>query len=389
MRIVQVSTFPPMRCGIGDYTADLCGALVQTESDLTIDVFTYENGGSEIPWQRPHLTVHRLLSRGLRLRSLSQVLRRLQPDVVHVQMSTFLHPLGVYAGIRRHAKSPIVSTVHDVPEGWRLAYTFPAMRTLYEVASTNIVHSDSVADSLVVNHKVTRSKILKLPHGVDTHRFSPSARDATIRRKYGLAGGRLALFFGFLRPGKGLETLLRAWRVARPTDAELVIVGGIPSRPRRYNFLLQNEADYYGKLRLFASELNLRNLKFLGYVPAPDIPHLLSEADIIVLPYEKNFTQSGPLHKSMAAGKAILATDVPGFRALITSGNNGLLVPPGNEVAIADGLNLLLSDPDLRQRLGGAARQVCISQFDWSIVARRTLAVYKHSLMGRDRNSAG
>lgn len=116
------------------------------------------------------------------------------------------------------------------------------------------------------------------------------------------------------------------------------------------------------------------------HVPRRRWPKLFAEASVVVLPYESGVSQSGPLHKALASGRAILATDIPTFNTVIDSGVNGLLVSPGNEEALAGGLRMLLSDPSLWDSLGKFARSTAVSRLDWSLVVGQTLAVYESLL---------
>jgi glycosyltransferase involved in cell wall biosynthesis len=380
MKIVQISTFHPDRCGIGDYTFDLCNALLKSDPGLHIDVLTYKSDRKQKVDNRENLRVHYVLPRRITSGHINKELQHIQPEIVHVQSSTFLHPLDLYRSLGSCRKRQLVATVHDAPKGLRLAYTFPSLRTLYDSASSIFVHSNLVAETLMKHHGVPIHKINTIPHGVDTRRYAPVSQDSGIRDKYSLGDSVLVVFFGFVRHGKGLEVLMKAWKLIETTDAALVIAGGTPSRSRRYYFLLRSDKEYYDHLRSFASQLELQNVHFLGFVPEDDVPKLLAEASVIVLPYEGSFAQSGPLHKSMAAGTAILATDVSGFNNIIVNGINGMLVPPGSVEELAFGLETLLSDPPLREELGRAARSTAVTCLDWSSVAAQTIAVYRSLL---------
>lgn len=118
-------------------------------------------------------------------------------------------------------------------------------------------------------------------------------------------------------------------------------------------------------------------VKWLGHVP--DMPALYRKCHIVCLPsYREGMPKS--LLEACAAGRPIVATDVPGCREVVRHGENGLLVAPRNVEALADGLAQLLSDSSLRKRMGAVGRQRAEAEFDVRAVVRATLDVYQSML---------
>jgi glycosyltransferase involved in cell wall biosynthesis len=112
----------------------------------------------------------------------------------------------------------------------------------------------------------------------------------------------------------------------------------------------------------------------LGHVEAVD--DLMAEATLVVLPtYREGVPRT--LLEAAAMGKPIVATDVPGCREAVIHGVNGLLVPARDPQALADAIERLLRDADLRARMGRAGRQKMVLEFDDQEVARRTANVYQ------------
>jgi glycosyltransferase involved in cell wall biosynthesis len=118
-------------------------------------------------------------------------------------------------------------------------------------------------------------------------------------------------------------------------------------------------------------------VKWLGHVP--DMPALYRKSHIVCLPsYREGMPKS--LLEACAAGRPIVATDVPGCREVVRHGENGLLVAPRNVAALADGLGQLLADSSLRKRMGAAGRQRAEAEFDVRAVVRATMDVYQSML---------
>jgi glycosyltransferase involved in cell wall biosynthesis len=115
-------------------------------------------------------------------------------------------------------------------------------------------------------------------------------------------------------------------------------------------------------------------LEWLGHVD--DMPDLLRSVDVVVLPSYREGLPKG-LIEAAACGLPLVATDVPGCREVVTDGVDGLLVPVRDSGALASAIERLCEDPALRKRLGDAARQKALAEFDERIVLEQTIAVYK------------
>lgn len=377
-RVLMVSTFPPRRCGIGDYTADLALALSRS-GRVHLRVLTYSDGLNPTTGQENGVELSRGLDNKPRVQSLVSEIAAFKPDLVHLQSSSFLHPPGVNRSIARACNVPLMITAHDTPRSWRVFYTIRSLRDLYRKSTRVLVHSPSTRRILTHFHGVENSKIMNLPHGVDVERYSPDARRDDALARYGLDGQRFVLFFGFLRPGKGLPTLLKAWARVEKTvpDATLVIAGGTPSKTRRYLFNLRNEADYPGQVMEHARSLGIGNrVRLTGYVADEHVPGLLASAAAIVLPYEGPYSQSGPLHKALGSGRPIIASSVLGSTELLEDGRTALLTPPNDTQALASALHRILTDHELAERLGHDARKMAEDRLSWAKLAHTTSDVY-------------
>ena len=165
----------------------------------------------------------------------------------------------------------------------------------------------------------------------------------------------MVLCFGLLRPYKGVDVLLEAWRGI--ADAELWIVG----RPR----------FDIGPLRA-AAPANVRWLP--RFVSDGELAACFRRADIVVLPY-REIDQSGVLATALAFGSPLVLTDVGGFPEVAQAGA-ARLVPPADPASLRRALLELLGDHDARQRLSAAARSLAAGEWSWDRVAQRTQAVY-------------
>ncbi len=379
MKVLHVTTFPPRRCGIGDYAADLTLSLSRIP-DLEIRILTYSDGFAPVIHRGNGIEVSRRLQGRFLKRRIIAELRAFEPDLVHMQSASHLHPVTVNEGVAEACEVPLVTTVHDAPVSWRVFYTIRGLRKIYNKSSSILVHSAGVTRTLSDFHHVGTHKIMEVVHGVDLDKYSPHAPREEALRTYALEGQRIVVFFGFLRPGKGLETLLAAWSKIESSfaDVVLVVAGGVPSEVRRYDLLLRSEADYPEKVRGLATRLGISNrVVFTGYVHPSLVAGLLASSEVAVLPYDGGLPQSGPLHKALACGCAVVATEVAGFREVLEAGKDGLLVPPGEPERLGEAIKVLLDNPDRAQQLAKRAREKAEKQLGWSVAADRTLGIYR------------
>ncbi|MBS1868688.1 MAG: glycosyltransferase family 4 protein [Actinobacteria bacterium] len=286
-------------------------------------------------------------------------------DVVHFQWLT-VQPLDVRLpplarGARgRVRRPPLVLTAHDVlprePRPGQLA----AQRRLYERVEAVVVHSEHGAARLRDELGVDPARVHAIPHGAFTH-LAELPDPAPLPPELAAVESPVVLCFGLLRPYKGIDVLLEAWRGI--VDAELWIVG-LPKMD-------------VGALRAAAPP----NVRFVTrFVADREIPAYFRRADLVVLPY-REIDQSGVLFTALAFGAPLLLSAVGGFPEVAASGA-AELVPPGDAAALHDALTRLLADPAARERLASAARAAAATTYAWDAIAAQHLALYE-ALVGR------
>jgi phosphatidyl-myo-inositol alpha-mannosyltransferase len=121
-------------------------------------------------------------------------------------------------------------------------------------------------------------------------------------------------------------------------------------------------------------------VRALGRVGDGELRRELARADVLAAPSLGGESFGVVLLEAMAAGLAVVASDVAGYRAVLPAAA-GRLVPPGDPAALAEALSELLADGALRARLGEAGRRLS-AEYAWPRIAERTLAVYRRVLAG-------
>jgi len=196
------------------------------------------------------------------------------------------------------------------------------------------------------------------------------------------SGVDLQLFYPGIEPGGVPQVVLPA-RMLR--DKGVVEFAGaarlLRSRGITARFLLAGMCDEENPAGLGLHELQRleqhTGVEWLGHVD--DMAALYRSASVVCLPsYREGLPKA--LLEACAAGRAIVTTDVPGCREVVTDGVNGLLVKPRDVLSLAEALARLLGDPQLRLRLGAAGRQRAETEFDLQLIVRATLELYRELL---------
>ena len=360
VQVVDPSAFTP------PYDHALCTALARLGVDVELVSSRFAYGSvpapegyrrSEIFYRRAHGAPGSPLRRATKLLlhvpdMLAYRRRAAAADVVHFQWLAMQ-----WLDVHLLPDRPLVLTAHDLLPREPRPGQARAQRRLYERVSALVVHSEYGRRQLVDELGLSPAKVHVIHHGA----FEPAAASApaALPPELDRVRGPVVLFFGLLRPYKGLDTLLRAWRGVQ--GAELWIVG----RPRMALAPLQ--------------ALATPSVRFVPrFVADEELRAFFLRADVVVLPYARTerFDQSGVLANALGFGKATLVSNIGGFSEVAAAGA-AWLVAPDDPDELRAALRALIDDPDARARLAAAAREAALGRYSWDTAARDTLALYR------------
>lgn len=295
-----------------------------------------------------------------------KLFRREQPDIVHaflIWANVTARLLGrVLRGIH------IISSYHDemVSEGW-LIRTID--RLTIQWTDAIVCCSEAVRRSVFSQIGGKESQYVTIPFGLDMVPFTDT--DTAMKSELGLKEGVpvIGIVCRLVEPKKGLRVLLQAMaymkkRGVRP-ECQLLIVGDGPA---------------YQELRALSEQLEIAQwVVFAGM--RRDIPRLLPLMQLFVLPslYE-GFGIA--ILEAMAASRAVVATAVGGIPEFVTHGETGLLVPPGDPIALAAAIESLLTNPEQAAQMGAKGRTRARDKFGIASVVRRHEDVYSACVCG-------
>ena len=210
--------------------------------------------------------------------------------------------------------------------------------------------------------------VAELPNGVDTDLFAPRDRDSILTAKYGLNGKFVLLYVGHLIPLKGLPVLLDALTRLHRQDVVLLVAGVGPQ-----------EQDYRRRVK----EQGLDDtVFFLGHRPQAELPAFYNTCDLLVMPSVSLESFGMVVLEAMASGKPSVVTSLPGPSSLVGQGAYGLIAKAGDAEDLSAKIRLLLTDRELRVRMGRAARERAVSTYSWPVIGDRLERLIKDILSG-------
>jgi glycosyltransferase involved in cell wall biosynthesis len=253
---------------------------------------------------------------------------------------------------------PTVLTAHDLLPREPRRGQAQAQRRLYDAVDAIVVHSGYGRELLVGRLGVDPAKVRVIHHGAFRH-LTASEDELALPEDLQGVESPVVLFFGLLRPYKGVRTLLEAW--GGISGAELWVVG----RPRMPLEPLLAGAP--------------SGVRFIPrFVSDAELPAFFRRADIVVLPYSRTerLDWSGVLATALAFGKPIVVSDVGGFAEVAAAGA-ARLVAPDDPAALRAAITALLADQTAREGLARGARTAAGGSYSWEAAARETLALYR------------
>lgn len=275
-------------------------------------------------------------------------IKKIKPDIIQTQGITMTVP-AVLAKKILGIPYIISGRGCDVYKSW------PFKETISKLGFKNTDTSVALTgDMKKAMQKFSNKRVKVVPNGIDTKKFNFDKYES--REKLGLDHDKkIVLFVGRLEPVKGLKYLIEAINILKDTkNLELIIIGN------------GNEKN---NLEVLVKDLKLNgeNVTFTGKISNEKIPEYMAAADVFVLP---SLSEGFPvvILEAMATGLPIVTTKVKGLPEIVEDNINGLLVPPQNPEELADKINLLLNDENLRKKISILNKEKSKS-YSWENVA--------------------
>ncbi len=296
-----------------------------------------------------------------RLASFMHIIQREQPSVFHAHLSW---PLACKWGLAAAVLGRIPAVVATEQLYVEAPYTYAArlqQRLIATGVGCYISVSKYIGRKLTSVFRIPAGKIRVIPNSVPEAMFPSSCARGLPEALSHFRGRPIIMTVARLHKQKGLGYLLRAATLV--PEAAFVLAGDGPEKT---------------DLQMQASSLGLSDrVVFAGYLT--DIPNWLAGCDLFVLP---SFYEGLPLSllEAMAAGKPVVATDIPGNNEVIKQGKTGWLVPPGDAEALAKGIRTILANPKMASRLAQAGQDLVRREFTEDCIVHQVTQVYEELL---------
>jgi glycosyltransferase involved in cell wall biosynthesis len=378
-RVALVGPLAPWRGGLAQYLA-LLGEALMSDAEVRGVTFRRQYPGFLFPGRSqrdlsapcPRFPVDALLDsiQPLSWRRTAAHLERFAPGAVVLKwwMPFFGPAFASAVGPLRRRGTRVVlvcdNLVPHEPRPFDGAFT----RWMLRNSDGYLVMSDSVLADLQRLKPGAASR--RVAHPLYAQFDGGRWTRATARARLGIAGDEeVAVYFGFVRRYKGLDTLLGCWpRVRARRPVRLIAAGEFYEDPAPYRALAA-AAGGDDAVRLLE-----------GYLADPDVEALFKAADVVVLPY-RGGTQSGVTHVAFALGVPVITTNAGGLAETVTPGRTGLVVPPEDEAALAAAIVRYFEEG-----LGATMRENVAAlrkEQSWETLARETLALVDSLAPGR------
>ena len=383
-------------CFTLSYDYSLCEALVKNQCQVMLARSAYSHAnwcaqGSFESWEgfyplagrfaRSSLpsSCKRLLKSAEHVIDMSRFvsrMRALKPDVIHFQWLPIPALDKIY--LRQLKKiAPLVLTAHNTTlyhgaSSSRLQGM--GFRSIFQHFDAIVAHTEYSKSRIHAKGWIAADAVTVIPHGaLDYYRaLGHDSAGSTTEPRSSVAGSTI-LFFGNIKPYKGLDILLRAFHALPPAtrkSSRLVVAG----RPH---------CDM-GEVRKLSQDLGIDSQVTwkLGFLQEPEVADLFRSATVVALPY-REIDQSGVLMTAIAFETPVVASRLEGFQETITDGVHGFLVPPGEVSSLATALDRVLTNPEQAGRMRQALAVLRTGKLSWDHCAKETVKLYSQLIQSR------
>jgi glycosyltransferase involved in cell wall biosynthesis len=377
MRIAHVTaTFPPYYSGTGMVCYHNALGLARLGHQVT--VFTANHPPGDYTYPR-EITVRRLsvLFRVGNAPFLPKLLGLGRFDIVHLHHPFIFGAEMIWAVSKAWGIPYIIAHHNDLIGDGLRRYLFD----VYSMVSTRLVFGSARKFAVVSFDHAASCRLAPLfrkrwgdvaevPNGVDVDLFRPGLDGLSVRRHYGIPDdARVILFVGALDRAhhfKGVAHLLRALSRMEDHQAVLMLIGG--------GDLKDQFIALSGRLGVAKRSL------FVGAMSHKQLSRYYAAADVVVLPSFPPESFGVVLIEAMACGKPVIASNLPGVRSVVSDGEDGLLVRPGDVEDLAEKIQMLLDDPQRRREMGERGRDKVEEKYAWPKIIPRLVRVYEEVL---------
>ncbi len=379
-RVVFISTFPPRKCGIATFTADLIRNVSAAAEGRFEPLVVTMQSGQALKYGDPVKFEIRQNVRRDYLCAADYV------NFSHVDLVSVQHEFGLFGGeagsylslLLKRLKAPVITTLHTVLDKPEPDY-LKSMTDLCACSDLVVTMNERGVSMLEDIYGIDAARIRLVPHGIPDLPFVDSNY---YKHKFGLEGKRTILTFGLINRNKGIEIMLRAMPeiVAAEPNVMYIVLGMTHPSVLKY----EGESYRFG-LQQLVKDLHLEDHVIFHnrFVDDVELHNFLCAADLYVTPYlSREQLTSGTLAFAVGTGKAVVSTPYWAAMELLADGR-GKLVPFGDSGQVAKEIIGILRDDVLFYSLRGEAYDYGrvrtwpkIGQIYWKLFSEAELPIH-------------
>ena len=386
--VAFVSTFPPTRCGIAEYTRFLVSALNKTDIDIVI--LADKTDQPPTAYQHDGLLVIPAFNKDSQEypQELLEKLEEVKPQIVHIEHEYFIYHrderfIDLLKGIKNKKQFIVVTTHTTIHSASPDKKALAIQKKIGELADALIVHT-VLQEFELISQGITPSKIWRIPHGSLLVELMPMNKAAKMLNLDISATTRIIASLGFIREDKGLEELVRAAAelTTAGQDYYFLIAGAVQvlgATTPQEGVIPQPLRDYLKEITSASEQVGDRLIFITRFLTHEEIRAVLSIADVIVMSYPIEFQEalygsSGILHLTAGAGKPIVYTKTSRLVELFQVAPE-LVYNYGDSKELAQKIILALRDRKLRRKMKTALKRLS-EETSWFKVALRHRELY-------------
>ena len=295
--------------------------------------------------------------------------------IVHFQILELpLVDLAIFV-LLKISRIKIVYTPHDI-YSFKFKYNNKLLSIFYRLSNIIVVHNLANKDLLIKQFNISPDKIKIVIHGNYNPFLDPTLSKYKARQRIGIPKGKkVILLFGSIRPGKGIETVIKALKLIKNKTNILLLIAGKPGSGYR--------------METIEKEINEKNLKDNVILRDHFIEDRLVESyykssDVVIVPYEFVY-ESGVLRYAFSCGSPTVISNLKEFSEFAENGKNCLTFKSGNPADLAKKITVILGDFVVAQKIAFNAKKLSDNEWNWEKSAYETKKIYE-KLLRKDFN---
>jgi glycosyltransferase involved in cell wall biosynthesis len=271
-------------------------------------------------------------------------------------------------------KRPVVFTVHNILSHEKNPFYELCSRILFKFCDHFIVHSKANRASLIEHFNINEESISQIPHGPLAFNSGKEMSREDARKRLGICmEAKVILFFGAIRPYKGLDIALEAFAmvIKEVPDARLLIAGRLWETWDKYQKIIDENG------------LSKHVDTHLHYINTDEVAAFFNASDLVILPYLEFDSQSGVGAAAMAFNKPMIVSDTGGLPELVNDQKN--IIPPGDVESLAARIIYCLKNRTELEKMSIEAKKIA-ARMSWGNIAIETFKVYEKFINEKNSN---